>query len=175
MELERIHLLPYVEKTGLKKRFHSVFRSGGLCRVKYCANPVRVRNMCILHYKRYAEKKILPLDTHLSPNSTEIEGAVSSIRLRNSSNRTVAEALIDTDDALKVGRHIWSLGGRGVKARIKGKSVMLSRFISDCDGKLLVAYLNRDSLDFRKKNLRVVDHSEIRIWHSKTPSSNASG
>ena len=75
----------------------------------------------------------------------------------------VARALVDVEDADKLAPYRWRLHSRGYAACLAGrKHVFMHRMImglSTGDG-LQVDHVNRDRLDCRKANMRVVTHAE---------------
>jgi hypothetical protein len=69
-------------------------------------------------------------------------------------------AVVDKADYERVSFHKWftKLNGRGkayAKRKIKGRDVPLQRFIMDVDERVIVDHINRDTLDYRRNNLRV--------------------
>lgn len=76
--------------------------------------------------------------------------------------------IVDDDDYERVGKHSWSTwvsNRRGIKeyhcpkSSIKGKDIILSRFLLGTKKGIQVDHINRDVLDNRRKNLREVTNS----------------
>lgn len=68
-------------------------------------------------------------------------------------------ALVDDADLSAVVWYKWCYDGQYAAARINGKKIRLHRFLlGEPDG--LVDHINRDKLDNRRRNLRVVNYSQ---------------
>lgn len=76
--------------------------------------------------------------------------------------------LIDDEDYDKVIKHSWCVHKnpkkhtikKYAKARINKRNVYLHRFLLKPDSKILIDHINRDGLDNRRKNLRLVTASQ---------------
>lgn len=81
------------------------------------------------------------------------------LRLKRRDGTVRALALIDDEDAALVDGHSWHLSGPGyAAAKIKGKEVYLHRLLTGATKGQEVDHINRDRLDNRRANLRLVDH-----------------
>jgi hypothetical protein len=73
--------------------------------------------------------------------------------------------LIDAEDYEAVSRHSWYLhrtAGRKnyAASRVRGRVVLLHRFLVHAPAGLEVTHVNRDGLDNRRSNLRIATHSD---------------
>lgn len=84
-------------------------------------------------------------------------------------------ALVDLSDLEKLEAHAWSTNNSGyASATIRGKSTFLHRHILGYKGDLDVDHINRNRLDCRKANLRLVNRSQNN-YNSKLRWDNSSG
>ena len=76
---------------------------------------------------------------------------------------------VDEEDAERVAEYTWAMNGRGyLLARIKGKMVLLHRFILGVESAktLIVDHINHDKTNNCKCNLRICSHQE-NCWNKK--------
>ena len=107
------------------------------------------------------------IDTsHISredPNEIRIKNNYAEIILRNQKNETVGIAIIDKEDVDKCKIHKWYLrANKYVASKTINKSgnqttLYLHRYIMNYNNKLEIDHINRNRLDNRKENLRIVD------------------
>lgn len=82
------------------------------------------------------------------------------VPLRNKKGEVHAIALIDDVDAAKVFRYSWCLALNGYPmANVQGKRICLHRFLVGVPG-MQVDHINRNKLDCRRENLRIVTDRE---------------
>ena len=79
-------------------------------------------------------------------------------------NKIIAKVLIDTEEQEKIKKHNWRLNEKGyVISDINKKKIRLHNFILNRDTKnqkITCDHINRNKLDNRKINLRIVSHLE---------------
>lgn len=106
---------------------------------------------------------------------------MKKIPLRNRKHEIVNYALIDDKDYKKVSKYLWFLNSGYVKKGRNETHALLHRFILNLpksslggNNRKVVDHINRNTLDNRRKNLRVVTHSE-NLLNGKIGSRNTSG
>lgn len=153
-----------------------------MCKVKGCNNePNRSgKGYCRKHYDQYRKLGyVTEFKSIRDRNEIEILDDYAVIKIRNRNNETIAEAIIDIEDIDKVKDIKWRLHNNGyvtttIKATDRKKtSLYLHRFIMNYYGELEIDHINRNKLDNRKSNLRIVNHSvnasnkDPKIWDYK--------
>jgi len=84
----------------------------------------------------------------------------AEIELQNKNHAIVGYALIDLDDIDKCSSHKWYLDSVGyARTSVDKKKIRLHKLITQTDGTTIVDHINRNKLDCRKVNLRIVDYS----------------
>lgn len=85
-----------------------------------------------------------------------------TIMIINSPKHGIFEVLIDTEDVQKVQNIHWCIefDRHNPYVRNRHKNLKLHRLITNCPSDLVVDHINRNTLDNRKKNLRVCTISE---------------
>jgi|WetSurMetagenome_2_1015567.scaffolds.fasta_scaffold52028_2 hypothetical protein len=91
------------------------------------------------------------------------------------------EILVDTDDWNKISQYKWYITKWGynfyaisTKRIIENKEIVMHRFILNAKRGEIVDHKNRNSLDNRKENLRIVTNQQ-NIWNQKLHRDNTSG
>lgn len=146
------------------------------CSVEGCNNKHVAKGYCQKHYyqiKKYGETE----RTMFSPNEIVIYDNYAEIVLYNNRVTEVARALIDIEDVERVKEYKWHLNNYGyVDASSNGKTIKLHRFImnvwqDECDYySNVIDHINRNPLDNRKSNLRIVSQAENnknKNWNKK--------
>lgn len=80
---------------------------------------------------------------------------VSCLLITNLKTNTVTTVLLDPEDVEKCKKYKWVVNKQGY-IEVAWKHISLHRYILDYNGNLLVDHINRNRLDNRKENLRVV-------------------
>jgi hypothetical protein len=92
------------------------------------------------------------------------------------------EILLDKDDEEKFGKLKWYINNNGYLVRSvhssnngiqTSKTVILHRLIMNCPKDMEVDHINRNKLDNRKQNLRIVTHRE-NMYNYSMPKHNTS-
>ena len=137
------------------------------CKVKGCGRTSPCRGLCKRHYKYFNSQGYVKETTKSDDNKIEISGEIARIHLRNIRGETKNIALIDATDVELARKYKWHLASHKVRGKgmMNGKfySVILVRLILGLKNNALAAkHLNGDSLDCRRKNLKVVGLKWLR-------------
>ena len=126
------------------------------------------RLLCDKHASQLATYGRILESTKFDPNVIVRKGDVAWIMLRNEKQKVVGKTIIDSDDVERVSGMKWfkcpvygyALGRRRGEKRL----IRLSRFIIGAKKGQEVDHINRDRLDNRKANLRIVTHQQ-NTWN----------
>lgn len=133
------------------------------CKCEWCDNvPNRSgKGYCRKHYdqiRRYGH--VLDVRGKRNKNRIIVHEDSADIVITNGQDDLVAVAVVDVDDIERVSAHRWTLNDNGYVRTYNGtKPVYLHRFISNYDGPLTVDHIDRDKLNNRKDNLRIVSQA----------------
>ena len=96
--------------------------------------------------------------SHGDPNEINIFDDHAEITLRDINYNIAGKAIIDIDDIEKCKKYKWNLNNKHgyVVTYPNRKPLTLHRFILNYKGKLDIDHINRNKLDNRKNNLRIV-------------------
>ena len=131
---------------------------------------------CRKHYSQLYNLGELKERTIFDKNEYKIKNDIAIIYLRNSKQEIVGETLIDLEDLNKVIQYKWRLDTWNyAEGKINNKNVLMQRLIiNEYRKEYIIDHINRNTLDNRKSNLRIVNKSENAI-NSKIASNNTSG
>jgi hypothetical protein len=122
---------------------------------------------CPKHYRQFKKYgKVLDNNprTIYDKNEIHVKGKIAFVDLYNKNCEVIAQAIIDTEDIPKIKYTKWKLSGSGYAMntpKFKGGSKHMSRVILGVD--TFVDHINHNTLDNRKKNLRVVSKSQNQM------------
>ena len=104
-----------------------------------------------------------------------IKGEYTELYYWYQKEQQIKTFIIDTEDLEKVKKQYWQLMGEKsphVCSRSNGTKIWLHHFVLDTqvdpDGKIVVDHINRNALDNRKQNLRLVSYLENNWNKEKT-------
>ena len=149
---------------NIQRRKFDYCKTGTICSVEGCFNPVFCKGYCTKHYAQiqhygkiittiYDKNEIIEKEDHAEIIVRKKDGSIKGI------------AIIDLDDVERCKRYKWGMYSNGYfYGNINKKlRIRLHRFIINA-GKFNrdneVDHINRNPADNRKCNLRLVNHSE---------------
>ena len=115
--------------------------------------------LCTKHKRQFYRYGYFTDDNQRSThdrNAYIVESEISKMELYDNKGNIKNYALIDTEDVEKCKQHKWHLTNGYVETKINKKRIRLMRFLLDYDGELFIDHINRNTLDNRKANLRIV-------------------
>lgn len=122
---------------------------------------------CDKHYNQL-KKHGKPLDnnprTLMDRNEIIVDGEVAHIKLYDARCNHIATTIIDADDVDKIRYTKWRLSASGYvrnSPKFKGGNQHLSRVILNTND--FVDHINHNTLDNRKRNLRIVTRSQNQM------------
>ena len=96
-------------------------------------------------------------------NEIIIEGDTAKIKMINKKGE-INYAIIDLEDIERISIHCWHVSGTGyAEAGFNKQTVLMHRYILDYNEKFDVDHINRNKLDNRKSNLRIVTRQENAV------------
>lgn len=122
---------------------------------------------CCKHYKQIKKyKKVIDNNprTILDKNEYHIVGNTTIINIYDRKCNVIAQTIIDTEDLSKVKNIKWKLSQSGYvmnTPKFKNSTIHMSRVILGTDQ--FVDHINHNTLDNRKKNLRIVTKSQNQM------------
>lgn len=148
-----------------------------LCRCD-CGNTTVIRARCLIksHTKScgcFQKEKVAQMVrmTKKKYNDYRVDGGLVYVKLTNS-NR---EMMCDHEDWERLKDYCWMLGSGGYAvSRENGKTVFFHARVIDCQNAMVRDHINRNKLDNRKCNLRIVSY-QANIINSGKNICNTSG
>lgn len=119
------------------------------------------KHYCLRHYSQIKNLGGLKDKTVFDRNDYIIDGDIAYIILRNKKQEETGIAIIDTEDLDLVIKYKWTLGTWGyAETKSKNKCCLMQRLIlNEFSTDKIPDHNNRNKLDNRKSNLRIVDKS----------------
>lgn len=148
-----------------------------LCSVEGCNNKHRRNDFCERHAQQYKKYGRILERTKYDPNKIIIHKDYAEIEIYNRQCEPIAYAKIDLDDVEKVKDYKWGMDSYGyIVGSGNNCNIMLQSYIMNFKGnnKILVDHKNRDKLDNRKQNLRIVT-ARLNAWNRTKQKNNTSG
>lgn len=128
--------------------------------------------LCHRHYKQlYRNGKVYERTIYDSNEIVEYD-TYAEIYLYNKQGVVIHKAIIDLEEIERVKGYKWTFAGHYAKCEKKG--IYLHNFILDYYGEEEIDHKNRNRLDNRKSNLRIVPHS-LNSKNIKKPKHNKTG
>ena len=130
--------------------------------------------LCQKHIDQINRLGFIKERTKRDMNLYVIHDDYAEILFEDQENNIVGSTCIDLEDVNKCKEHKWMItevmgNTQYVKAIIDNKNTSLHRFVLNYNGDNVVDHINRNGLDNRKNNLRIVSNSENCV-NSKTRS-----
>lgn len=120
--------------------------------------------MCGKHYMQKHRYGIIKERTRFDRNEIVIKDKHAEVYTYNNNSEKTNIVLIDIDDIKKVKDYKICFNGNSVSISINGKLVILSRFLMNClSSKMEVDHKNRNVLDNRRQNLRIVTRQQNNL------------
>lgn len=125
------------------------------------------KTYCTKHYrqiKKYGFATDQNPRTSYDYNEIRIDGEIAYIDLYDTKCNVIATAMIDKEDVDKIRYTKWKLSGSGYAMnapKFKGKNKHMSRIVLETDQ--FVDHINHNTLDNRKRNLRVVTKAQNQM------------
>lgn len=134
-----------------------------MCLVKGCnVSKVHAKGLCKRHYEINRRHGTPYRRTIWDRNEIEIVDDYAEIYIYNNKCKEIGRTKIDIEDIERVKDYKWHYANKlkYVEAKVDGKNVLLHRLIMRAPSGKEVDHINRDSLDNRKKNLRICSRAE---------------
>ena len=145
---------------------------GRTCTIEGCNNPHHAKGYCRKHYSEFCKRDKSVYIPPKVKNEIIIEGDTARMIICDRHGKPIHETLIDAEDVERVPRHRWFMHGKGyVQSQDVG---LLHAFIIGAMPGRVTDHINKNKLDNRKTNLRIVTLSE-NDYNSKLSANNTSG
>lgn len=143
-------------------------RTSDECRIK----TIKGKAYCPKHITQHYRDR-LGKHTIYDKNDVIIEGDIAKIILRNKEQEIVGEAIVDTEDLPKCLEYKWHIrknksNNYAITTLSPVEKLHLHRLVLNYEGALDIDHINRNGLDNRKSNLRIVNHSANLANNGKT-------
>lgn len=142
------------------------------CKEKDCEKKYYGLGYCAKHYKIFKKYgKIINEITTFTPNTIIKKKNFAVLILRNRNCEIIAKTKIDLSDIKRVKKYKWCFSEHGY---VVNKNMKLHRFLMNPPKNKVIDHINRNSLDNRRKNLRICTQS-LNSANQKISIRNTSG
>lgn len=117
---------------------------------------------CRKHYSQLHNMGEIKEKTIFDKNEFYIKNDIAYLILRDEKNNDVAEVKLDIEDLEDVIKYKWHLSSWGY-AENHTKGLMQRYLLNEYDKSKIPDHINRDRLDNRRENLRIVDKSKNAV------------
>lgn len=132
-----------------------------MCKVEWCnaKECISGKGYCRLHYNQIRKYgTITNYRTRGNRNEYINKGDYSILQILNSNGEVKADVLVDTEDVEMLKHYSFRYeDGKYVKTVVKNKTLYLHRLLLNYYSDLEIDHINRNKLDNRKCNLRIVN------------------
>lgn len=141
-------------------------------KVHWCTKAQKY--LCLRHRSQFNRLGFFLKRTKREPNEFQIDGDTAYLIFRNTDDEVIFKCPIDAEDLDRVLLYKWHVtemkgNSRYIRGSIKNHNIFLHRYILKAESGEIVDHINRNGLDNRKSNLRIVTASENSA-NSKTRS-----
>ena len=130
------------------------------CKVKGCEDEYAYKGYCNKHYLQIRRHGKTLERTMFDKNEIVLKDDYVEVLLYNRKGKEVARTLVDLDDIEDVKKHKWGFSQGVVASRIKGKLILLHRFLLKPSGNKEVDHIFHNRLDNRKSQLRICTRNQ---------------
>lgn len=135
-----------------------------ICKLKGCKKVLKASGYCAKHYAQISRYGKILKRTKFDKNKVVNRGYYSEIVLYNSKNCEVARTIVDNKYLTKIKKYKFYFGGSGYAMyRDKNKNKYLHHLILNKKKGYEIDHINRNKLDNRRNNLRIVTYSQNKL------------
>ena len=143
-------------------------RTSDECRIK----TIKGKAYCPKHMTQYYRNKLGERSIY-DRNDVVIEGNIAKIILRDKAQEIVGEAVVDAENLPRCLEYKWHIRKNkntnyAIATLSQTEKLHLHRLILNYTGPLDIDHINRNGLDNRKNNLRIVKHGINLANNGKT-------